>query len=215
MRMASFSGETAGPAPMSALAPPVLEIHGPDDRRRPAVEQFIRGVYQRRYGARVPAFTPLLVSLRDPVDGGIVAAAGYRPAQHGPLYLERYLDSPIETVLAAHAEVAPSRADVVEIAHLSSGRAGAGRAIMFLLGPHLAQQGFGWVVCTLTQELRHLLVRMGLTPLALARAHPAAVADDAADWGTYYEHEPVVLAGELQPSLRRLAHRSGVVRGLA
>ena len=46
---------------------------------RVEVEGFVRGVYARRYGARVRGFTPTLVGLRD-ADGSIVAAAGYRAA---------------------------------------------------------------------------------------------------------------------------------------
>jgi hypothetical protein len=103
----------------------------------------------------VPAFTPLLVSLAT-VDG-IVAAAGYRPAQHGRSTWSG-TDSPIEAVLAAHAEVAPSRADVVEYA-LDTGRAGAGRAIMFLWDP-ISRSRIR--IVHVTQELRHLL-RMALT----------------------------------------------------
>lgn len=215
MLMASFSGgHGPDPASAAALAPPVMELHGADNPQRREVEQFIGQIYSRRYGARVQAFAPMLVSLRDPGDGGIVAAAGYRQARHGRLYLERYLDAPIESVLAARVEIPPSRGNVVEIAHLSAGRPGAGRALMYLLGPHLAEQGFGWVVCTLTRELRHLLMRMGLAPLALAPADPAALADEASEWGTYYDHQPVVLAGELRSSLRRLADRhSRISRG--
>jgi Thermostable hemolysin len=63
------------------------------------------------------------------------------------------------------------------------------------------------VVSTLTEELRHLFVRIGVTPLALGLADPARLGDDAADWGRYYEHRPVVLAGHLPLALRILARR--------
>ena len=200
---------------VDSLGPPQLRLHGPQDADRPEVERFIAGIFARRFGARVPAFAPLLVSLRDPGDGTIVAAAGYRDARQGPLFLERYLAAPIESVLARHAAVAPERGVVVEIGHLAASRAGAGRLLMLQLGPHLEQQGFRWVVCTLTQELRRLMLRLGITPLALAKADPTALADGAADWGSYYEHGPVVLAGELRPALRRLARRLRSSQGVA
>jgi hypothetical protein len=201
--------------PVTALAAPHLRLHGPGDPQRHEVEQFIAGVFARRFGARVPAFAPLLVSLRDPVDGALVAAAGYRPARHGPLYLERYLNGPVEAVLGRHLHAAPQRDHLVEVGHLAASRAGAGRRLLILLGAHLEQQGFRWLVCTLTQELRHLLPRLGITPLALARAEPCAVADEAGAWGSYYEHAPVVLAGELQPALRRFRARAAAAGGLA
>jgi len=190
-----------------------LRLHLPGDPRRAAVEAFIRDIYVEHYGARVPAFTPVLVSLVDP-DGEIVAAAGYRSAAAGPLFLERYLREPVEDELAWHAGRPLARREIVEIAHLAAGRSGAGRRLMFLLGPHLAQQRFRWAVATLTQELRQMMVRMGITPLALAPADPSALGEDASLWGSYYEHQPVVLAGEIQPALRRLARRSAQAPGV-
>jgi hypothetical protein len=64
-----------------------------------------------------------------------------------------------------------------------------------------------WVVSTLTQELQHLFVRLGIAPLALGMADPALLGADAADWGSYYDHRPVVVAGRLDLSLRALARR--------
>lgn len=207
MLMALLPGDSRRTAPTGPLAPPRLQLHGPHDARRPQVEQFIAGIFARRFGARIPAFAPVLVSLRDPSDGAIVAAAGYRPAGEGALFLERYLGAPVEAVLAQRLNAAPRRPDVVEIGHLAASRAGAGRRLMIQLGPHLEQRGFRWIVCTLTQELRHLLPRLGITPLALARADAAALAGEAAAWGSYYDHGPVVLAGELAPALRRFRQR--------
>ncbi len=87
-------------------------------------------------------------------------------------------------------------------------RAGEGRRLILLLGPHLAGQGFEWVVSTLTQELRNLFVRMGVAPLALGVADPAVLGDEAAQWGSYYDHRPLVLAGRLDAALQMLARRS-------
>lgn len=190
-----------------------LRLHLPEDARRAEVEDFIRGVYQRHYGASVQEFTPVLVSLAD-TDGQVVAAAGYRSAAAGPLFLERYLREPVEDELAWHAGRSLARREIVEIGHLAAGRAGAGRRLMLLLGPHLAQQRFRWAVATLTRELRQLMTRLGLTPLALAAADPKALGADAACWGSYYEHVPLVLAGEIQPALRRLVRRGAQTQEL-
>lgn len=62
-----------------------------------------------------------------------------------------------------------------------------------------------FIVGTLTSELRHLFLRLGVTPLALGTADPLALGEDGAQWGSYYEHRPVVLAGHLRQALRRLA----------
>lgn len=188
------------------VSAPQLNLHGPDDPQRGAVEDFIRGVYAEHYRARVRHFAPLLVSLRD--DGEIVAAAGYRSASEGELFLERYLPAPIESLLGSRPDARPARERIVEVGHLAASRAGEGRRLILLLGPHLAAHGFEWVVGTLTHELRQLFVRLGITPLALGTADPAALGDDAAHWGSYYDHRPMVLAGQLRHALRLLARRS-------
>jgi hypothetical protein len=182
-----------------------LRVHGLHDPGRAEVEAFIRGVFREHYGAALTAFAPVLVSLSD--DDGIVAAAGYRRADGGPLFLERYLDAPVDAMLAMHAGAAPSRAGIVEVGHLAAVRAGEGRRLILQLGPHLAAQGFQWVVSTLTEELRQLFLRIGVAPLALGHADPAVLGDDAQAWGRYYEHRPVVLAGHLHQALRRLQQR--------
>lgn len=186
--------------------PPTLHLHDADDDRRAEVEQFIRSVYAERFDARLHRFAPQLVSLRD-ADGRILAAAGYRFAHGEPLFLERYLDAPIESALARQAGAAPFREHIVEVGHLAAARAGEGRRLILELGPHLAARGGQWVVSTLTEELRHLFVRIGVTPLALGMADPERLGDAAADWGRYYEHRPVVLAGHLPAALRILARR--------
>ncbi|MBX3608024.1 MAG: thermostable hemolysin [Piscinibacter sp.] len=189
-----------------AAARPVLELVGPDDPRRAEVEAFIRAVYAERFGAVLRHFAPQLVALRAP-GGRLVAAAGYRSADAAPLFLERYLERPVESALGTHAGGLPSRAEIVEVGHLAASQAGEGRRLILALGPHLAAQGYQWVVSTLTEELRQLFVRIGVTPLALGVADARVLGAEAADWGDYYAHRPVVLAGHLPLALRRLARR--------
>ncbi len=183
-----------------------LQVHGPTSLRRTEVEDFIRGVYRERHGAEVRHFAPVLVSLHE-ADGSVMAAAGYRCAGHGALFLERYLNGPVEACLGLAGAAEPVRSRIVEVGHLAGTRAGAGRQLIMALGPHLATQGFEWVVSTLTQELRHLFLRLGIAPLALGVADPALLGDEAASWGSYYDHSPVVLAGPLALALQVLARR--------
>jgi hypothetical protein len=201
MPMACRGGEDQREA-----VPSSLRLHGPGDPQRAEVEAFIRRIYAERFGALLRQFAPQLVSLRD-AEGRLLAAAGYRSAAAQPLFLEHYLDEPVEAALARHVDSTPLRERIVEVGHLAAGRAGEGRRLILLLGPHLAAQGFQWVVSTLTEELRQLFVRIGVTPLALGAAEAGALGADAADWGDYYAHRPLVLAGHLPLALRRLARR--------
>jgi len=197
-------GALAGEPPARSHAT-WLATHTADDAHRAEVEDFIRCVYARRFDARVSFFAPTLVSLRDRT--GILAAAGYRSAEREPLFLERYLEAPVETLLSAHPHAPALRGEIVEVAHLSARKPGEGRRLALLLGPHLAQQGFQWVASTVTEELRHLLVRLGVTPMMLGLADPRALGEQAALWGSYYAHHPVVLAGHLPQSLHQIRRR--------
>lgn len=184
------------PATASSLA-----LYASASPGRAEVEAFIAGIYREHYGADLDHFAPLLVARRD-ATGTLLAAAGYRAADSGPLFLERYLDRPVHETLGA------GRGRIVEVGHLAAARAGEGRKLILQLGPHLAGRGFQWVVSTLTEELRHLFLRLGIAPRALGVADPALLGDDAARWGRYYEHHPVVLAGAIGPALQALARRA-------
>ena len=182
-----------------------LEFHPPASSGREAVEAMISAVYRRRYDALPPDFAPMLVSLSD--THGPVAAAGYRPARQGPLFLERYLDRPVEHLLPPTRTPTASRAAIVEVGHLASTRVGDGRRLVHCLGQHLLDEGYAWVVSTVTRELRKLFLRLGVTPLALGTADPHALGDERLRWGRYYEHEPVILAGYLPQAMGRLDAR--------
>lgn len=215
MFISSSSRDSAGfpPAGVPEAFGPELTLHGIGDPRRGAVEEFISEIYARRYAAKVPHFAPMLVGLRE--GGELLAAAGYRGAAQEPLFLERYLPSPVEAVLAAKADAHLCRAQIVEVGHLAATRGGEGRRLIQLLAPHLASQGFEWVVGTVTQELRPMLVRLGTAPLTLGAADPALLGEEAGLWGRYYEHQPVVLATHLLRALHRHATRRAGAPGSA
>jgi hypothetical protein len=183
---------TATRTPERALA--VVATGSP---QRDRIEACIADVYRARYGARICHWAPTLVGLVD--DERILAAAGYRDAA-GPLFLERYLAAPVEAVLAARTGSRVTRREIVEVGHFAAAETGEGKRLLPLLARHLSQLGYRWVVSTATRELRVLLALLGMRPLALARADPGPLGADAAHWGSYYEHEPVVVAGDLRRS---------------
>ena len=187
-----------------------FSIHDQAAAGRSDVEALISRIYALRYQAVVLDFTPTLVSLQR--DAGVVAAAGYRRASQETLFLERYLDAPVESLLGPHAGVTPRREQIFEVGHLAASRAGAGRDLVVSLCRHLVDQGCEWVVATVTQELDHLFVRAGVEPVRLGVAAPHALGSDAAAWGTYYEHLPTVLAAHLPRALRRLTRSQVTAR---
>jgi hypothetical protein len=200
----------------SRAAPPLDDVlatagrlrrHPIGDPDRAAVERFVSEVYACRYGARIPSWAPELVSVE--VDGEIVAAAGWRDGR-GSLYLERYLDEPLEQRIARFAGVAPpDRARIAEVGHLAAVRAGEGRRLMRRLGLRLASLGYEWIASTATPGVRAAFERLGVEVLELGRASAGAAGPHATAWGRYYDRGPTVVAGELAANLRRVAARSG------
>jgi hypothetical protein len=190
--------------PVSAPSRRSLETIAADDPRRGEVEHFIASVYRRHYDARPAHWAPTLVALR--IDGRLAAAAGYRRA-HGALFLEHYLDVPVEAAITVRTGRRVARHDVCEVGHFASERAGEGRRLMLMLAHHLHGLGVRWVASTATRELRELLLLLGMTPHALAVADPARVPGGGTTWGRYYDHAPVVIAGDLRRGLAVLERR--------
>ncbi len=181
----------------------IREIHlGPLAPRRAEAEEFIRRVFLRRHGAFVRSFAPNLLLLED--GERVFAAAGWRGAGEEPLFLERYLDAPIERVMARLAGLRLPRERLVEVGHLASDRAGGSVRVILSLARHLGRTGYEWVVFTATGELVRIFTRLGLPLLALAEADPVRLGEQARDWGSYYDTRPVVVAGRIRIALDRI-----------
>lgn len=162
-------------------------------RERPLVEAFIRRGFERAYGARLTRLMPALMALHR--DTEIVAACGLRAAAAGRLFLESYLDQPVEAEISRVAGIPPNRADIVEVGNLVIARAGYARRLIFHLTTHLYAAGSAWVVFTAVPALRNNFRRLGIPLVTLAAADgdrlPAAA---RAEWGDYYGQAPMVTA---------------------
>lgn len=169
--------------------------------RRAVAESFIRGVFARRYGARVTAFAPNLLLLEQA--GRVIAATGWRAASDDSLFLERYLDRPIERAMAELADQPVSRERIVEVGNLAAEKSGSSVHIILKLAEFLHGLGYEWVVFTATRELIGIFSRLGLPLLALAPADPSRLGSEAAEWGSYYETQPIVVAGKIRLGLER------------
>jgi hypothetical protein len=170
-------------------------ICGPNHPQRAEFEAFVQDGFQRKHGATVHTFMPILLGLRDAA-GTLVGVAGYRPAGGGRLYLEQYLPADIETVIAARRgshEV--QRSDVAEIGNFAARDCATAMSLVSLLTDFLTAQGHRWVVFTATRTVRGIMRHLGihLTEIAHADKSRLVVADD--DWGAYYSTDPRVMLG--------------------
>lgn len=188
-------------------AAPITVTHTPvGTPRRPEAEAYIRGIFAQRYQAEPAVFAPNLVMMEQ--HQRIIAATGWRGAGAEALYLERYLDVPIEAAMEELASQTVVRERIVEVGHLAADKPGASIHVILTLAEYLHRVGFEWVVFTATQELIRIFTRLGLPLLALAKADPARLGGDAGAWGTYYDTQPVVVAGRIQLGLARSGQRA-------
>ena len=167
---------------------------------RAELERFIHQVYAHRYGADLCHFMPALLGARDG-NGDIRAAVGLRGAADTPLFLECYLDAPVEQVLRSSLGLnaaAVRRSDIVEIGNLAALQAGDMRQLVAALSRHLQEAGYRWAVFTATRMLYNTFTRLDLAPVALAEASPDRLPPTERDhWGSYYRHRPKVFAGNV------------------
>lgn len=169
-----------------------------------AVMEFIRRRFSQAHRARVSHFMPQLFGLQSD-DGTLYGAAGCRRADRGVLFLERYLDVPIEQAIFERSGAEVARHQIVEVGNLAAEGLGTARTLIIKLTRLLALQGFRWVTFTGTQELLNSFYRLGLAPQSLGLADPARMGESLAEWGRYYDSQPQVVFGEILPAHRQLA----------
>ncbi|MBI5328979.1 MAG: thermostable hemolysin [Betaproteobacteria bacterium] len=184
------------PRRATAPSPQICRAVPADAPLRTECEDFIRNVFARRYDARVTRFAPDLYALEQ--HGQVCAAAGWRGAHSGPLFLERYLDESAEALISRLAGHAVERRRIAEVGNLAATLPGAGMRLILNLAGELDRQGYEWVIFTATQELIGLFAKLGLPPLALTSADPARLGGEAQEWGRYYDTRPVVVAGRVR-----------------
>ena len=164
---------------------------------RPELERFIAERFRSAYGASVAHFCAHLLGMRD-ARGAWQAAAGYTPAAAGALYLEHYLDRPVEVVLSGALGREVPRARIAEVGNLASAARGFGGRFLPALRRYLLDLDYRWVVFTATREVRGILQHLAFEARPLAPASPQRLPDGGAGWGTYYAHDPNVMAGTIE-----------------
>lgn len=177
------------------LASNIQHDHCAEQRR--ISEAFIRQQFQTAYGASIQHFMPILLSLKDS-DQQLLAALGLRPAANTPLFLEHYLNCPVEQALAASYNEPIDRADVVEVGHLAISEPGAARALITAMTAFLSAGKYQWVVFTIGPVLINSFIKLGLPLTDLGPANITALPEhERESWGTYYQQQPRVMAGRL------------------
>ena len=191
-------------APINGL---VMNAFGKSDRGRQAVEQQIQNAYETNFGARVSHFMPTLVS------AGIVSTPphlsfGLCCAADQTLFLENYLQAPVEQVLSSAVRSQISRKCIAEIGNLTFDHTENLQQDLMSIASYCQQQGYRYVVCTATRALRLLFLRAGMKPVLLGQASQTNAPKDGSHWGDYYETTPQIIGGNVLLGLQHLQTRN-------
>lgn len=190
-----------------SLDPAQVLICSPNGAERPELEAFIQAGFERKHGAAVRSFMPVLIGLRD-ASGKLVGAAGYRSAGRQALYLEQYLNAPIERLVAERNPGASvARADVAEIGNFACRDCATAMTMVSVLAEFLLDQRHRWTVFTATRTVRGIMRHLGLGLSELGRADKSRVVVTDDDWGRYYSTDPRVMLGFV-PSYRGAADQT-------
>ncbi len=173
----------------------MFEIVDRNSVLRMVLEARIRSGFGTHFRACVAEYMPRFAYYQH-LHGG-TGVIGMRDASEESLYLESYLDSPVDEVIQRAADCAVSRAQIVEVGQFVVDDRGIVQDFFEDLVPFLASQGFEWVCFTGTDRIRAVLNRVGFSGLPVAAANQELVRNKPDRWGTYYEHDPVVIIGKL------------------
>jgi hypothetical protein len=157
------------------------------------VENFIAAVFDFAYGAHVKNFMPKLIALRDQ-NHQLMAAFGMRDASDSSLFLEQYLDEPIENVISQNLNCNIQRSDITEIGNLAvANPRNAGILISHVI-QHSINAGVQYCVATAHHTLQNGLIKGGVDVMPLSQVDPMRLPPgELANWGRYYDNQPQVV----------------------
>jgi Thermostable hemolysin len=162
-----------------------------------AVRELIADRYASVHGAVPSTDYPNFCVVED--KGVPRAVLGYRRASEGALFLEAYLDAPIEHIVSARLGYAVERAQIVEIGAHASSQSRSTLSLWARAAEALGQDN-DIAVAVLTRDMRGMFERIGLAIEVMAPAAPARLPDEGTGWGRYYEAEPMVCMGAIAPA---------------
>lgn len=161
---------------------------------RAEVEAFIAEVFYRAYRANIKSFMPKLIALRDQ-EHNLMAAFGMREAGDSALFLEQYLSEPIEELISNSFGQTILRSEITEIGNLAVANPRNSGILISHVIQHSLAANVQWCVATAHHTLQNGLIKGGVDVRPLHAVDPGRLpADERANWGSYYEHTPQIIA---------------------
>lgn len=186
----------------SAATPhPLLSLHDDNGPQRAVVEQFINTRYAAIYQANIRHFLPLLLASWQGTE--LQCALGLRPGAAGAFFVENYLDTSIEQIVAEQLGEYVPREQIIETGNLAGSR-GSSQLLFMVLTEVLYEAGFRWITFTATPMVINLLQRLGFGVQTVREADVSRLGEQAKDWGSYYDNKPAVVIGNIEQAHRTL-----------
>ena len=186
--------------PVDASADYSLSLRTGDDPLRPALEHYIATRYERRHKASIEHFMPHLLALDDGQKTG--AALGLTSARQQALFLECYLNKPVEQAISQALNTPVDRSKIIEIGNLAASQRAASQLLFTLLSALLDQSAYRWIVFTATPCVQALVENRGFSLHTIGQAKAERL-NSHADWGSYYETQPQVMVGCIDDAMRK------------
>lgn len=170
-------------APRSTIN--ICDAASPDRLR---VEKFIKDGFAHAYNAQVSEFLPHLIYVENT---RIRAALGIRSAR-STLFLEQYLDLPVEHYVSSSAIVARSR--IAEIGNLCSSNRRYTLPLFIAAAAVMERDNYTHAVFSATQKVASIIEAAGVKLCRIAAATGARLGDRQQEWGSYYETAPTIVS---------------------
>ncbi|HEY9036625.1 MAG TPA: thermostable hemolysin [Pseudomonadales bacterium] len=210
MSSGQFNAIELTPTPAPSCRLDLLSTH---HAGRPMLTRYIHQQFAEHYGADVHSFMPWLVGLYE--DQRIAAAAGFRLASHEPLYLEQYLDEPIEAAMAHIPGLGASREHIAEIGNLAGTVRHCVRELFVALACLMQAADVEVITCTANPTVRALFREMKMPFKPLCAAVPARLGRAAHQWGSYYSRTCIIMACNIDDIIRAMAAHYPEILGRA
>ena len=170
------------------------------DRER--LEQYINGIFNAAYGARILEYLPLLFQLE--CNGSKQAALGLRSATVAPLFCEQYLDAPAQQQVKALYDRSVSRSHIMEMGNLVATEPGYSGLLYIIITVAIHQAGIEYLMFAANKRVRNSIARCGFTPKVIQGAQRSCLGAQGIDWGRYYEGDPVVMLADIELTMRQI-----------
>lgn len=197
----------AGKSPTSLLRMmlpmPTFRWHEENAPDRIQVESYITDKFRKEYEADVSTFAPLLLSMQCKKD--LNAAIGLRPAEESSLFIEQYLDAPIEKSIQVAEGDAVKREEIIELSNLVATRRGSSQLLFIIVGSVLYEAGYRWLVFNATDKVERITRKFPFPMQVICAADSKCLGEHAQEWGRYYETNPRVIVGDI-----RVAHKKAM-----